>query len=91
MEKFQLSVGLNNGRLCNAVAEIPLDPVQKKKQNAARNFHFKQIGNDSSGSEGMRHPFCILCKRTIFVYFIFVNVVSHANVDLLFFKTLNLW
>lgn len=31
MEKFQLSVGLNNGWLCNTVAEIPVDPVQEKK------------------------------------------------------------
>lgn len=32
MEKFQLSVGLNNGWLCNTVAEIPVDPVQKKSK-----------------------------------------------------------
>lgn len=86
MEKFQLSVGLNNGWLCNAVAEIPVDPAEKTQQNAARNFHFKQIKNDSSGSEGPRHPFCILCKRTRFVCVKLVSVVSHINVDFLFFK-----
>lgn len=30
MEKFQLSVGLNNGWLCNTVAEIPVDPAEEK-------------------------------------------------------------
>lgn len=30
MEKFQLSVGLNNGWLCSTVAEIPVNPHTKK-------------------------------------------------------------
>lgn len=32
MEKFQLPVGLNNGWLCNTVAEIPVHPAQKKSK-----------------------------------------------------------
>lgn len=32
MEKFQLSVGLNNAWLCNTVAEIPVDPAEEKKK-----------------------------------------------------------
>lgn len=38
------------------------------------------------GGGGTWHPFCILCKRTMFVYFKFVNVVSHTNADFLFLK-----
>lgn len=30
MEKFQPSVGLNNGWLCNTVAQIPVDPAEEK-------------------------------------------------------------
>lgn len=51
MEKFQLSVGLNNGWLCNTVRSQWIQ-YRKKQQNAARHFHFKHVINDSAGSEG---------------------------------------
>lgn len=73
MEKFQLSVGLNNGWLCNTVAEIPVDPVQKKKQTAARNFHFKQIRNDSSGSRGRDTHFASCVRgQCLYIFYLFM-------------------